>query len=113
MSEESTNRKDAKRMIMYAVSVILGSSLSVVLATYLLGLSPIWLSIVLGAPLAILGASLGEAIFDSIVLTVVISVATLIFLTAGPDIAILRKIIVPIATGLSTGKLVAGFMYGL
>ena len=108
--EETTTKRYRPVIVSYAVSIIIGSGLSVALATYWLGLSSVWVAVVVGALLAILGTSMGEAIGDAIVLSLIIGVLVTLFITVGPEIAILRTGIVPAATGFCMGSLVAGVM---
>jgi hypothetical protein len=51
---------------------------------------------------------LGESIGDAIVFSVLFSVLVFVFITAGPNIKIVKMNIVPIATGICVGKLTHG-----
>ena len=96
-------------LIVVFFMVILGSGIAFVLSTYLLNLSPSWLALLLGAVCSFLGFFiLGESIGDAIVFSVLFLVLVFVFITAGPDIKIVRMNIVPIASGICVGKLTHG-----
>ena len=96
-------------LIVVFVAVILGSGIAFVLSTYFLNLSPAWLSLLVGAVCSFLGFSiLGESIGDAIFFSIIFSVLVFVFITAGPEIEIVRMTIIPIATGICIGKLTHG-----
>jgi drug/metabolite transporter (DMT)-like permease len=91
------------------VTIILGSGIAFVLATYMLNLSPAWIALLAGAVSSFLGFFiLGESIGDAIVFSIGFSVLVFVFITAGPEIEIISISIVPIATGICVGKLTHG-----
>ena len=93
-------------LIVVLFTVILGSGIAFGLSTFLLNLSPAWLSLQVGAVCSFLGFFIfGESIGDAIVFSVLFLVLVFVFITAGPDIKIFRMNIVPIATGICIGKL--------
>ena len=51
---------------------------------------------------------MGENIGDSIMFSLLLGMMVTIFITAGPEIEIVRTVIVPITAGFCTGKLVYG-----
>lgn len=96
-------------LIAVFIAVILGSGIAFVLSTYWLNLSPGWLSLLVGAVFSFLGFFiLGESIGDAILFSIIFLVLIFVFLTAGPEIEIVRVNIIPIATGISIGKLTHG-----
>jgi len=101
------DRKPGLNVIFF--TVILGSGIAFVLSTYMLNLSPTWLALLVGAVFSYLGFFIfGESIGDAIVFSVLFLVLVFVFITAGPDIKIVRMNIVPIATGICVGKLTHG-----
>ena len=92
----------------YFFALILGSGASFALATYWLKLSPGWIALLLGAIFSILGASMGENVGDAIMFSLIVGLTVTVFITVGPEIAIIRTAIIPVATGLCAGKLVVG-----
>lgn len=110
MTNEDIKYEDRKPgVVVVFVTVILGSGIAFVLSTYILNLSPAWLALLVGAICSlvgffIMGESIGDAIFFSIVLLVLVFV----FITAGPELEFVRMNIVPIATGICVGKLTHG-----
>ena len=109
--ENGDLRYEAPRpgLIVVFVAVILGSGIALLLSTHLLGLSPAWLAFLVGAAGSILGFFVrGESIGDAIVFSIIFLVLVFVFLTAGPEIEIVRLNIVPVATGICVGKLTYG-----
>jgi hypothetical protein len=92
----------------YFFAIILGSGASFALATYWLEFSPGWIALLVGAVFSILGAFLEENVGDAIMFSLIVGVLVTVFITVGPEIAIVRAGIIPVATGLCAGKLVAG-----
>lgn len=96
-------------LVVVFVTIILGSGIAFVFATYMLNLSPAWIALLAGGVSSFLGFFiLGESIGDAIVFSIVFSVLVFVFITAGPEIEIIRMCIVPIATGICVGKLTHG-----
>ena len=96
-------------LVVILVAVISGAGIAFVLASYLLDLSPPWVALLAGAVSGLLGFFiLGESIGDAIVFSIVFLVLVFVFLAAGPEIAIVRSTIVPVATGICAGKLTYG-----
>lgn len=96
-------------LVFIFVTIILGSGTAFVLATYILNLSPAWIALLVGAVCSLLGFFiLGESIGDAIVFSIGFFVLVFIFITAGPEIEIIRMSIIPIATGICVGKLTHG-----
>ena len=96
-------------LAVFFVTIILGSGIAFVLATYMLNLSPAWIALLAGGVSSYLGFFvLGESIGDAIVFSTCFSVLVFVFITAGPEIEIIRMSIVPIATGICVGKLTHG-----
>ena len=91
------------------VTIISGSAIAFVLATYMLNISPAWIALLAGAVSSFLGFFiLGESIVDAIVFSIGFLVLVFVFITVGPEIKIIRMSIVPIATGICVGKLTHG-----
>lgn len=96
-------------LVVIFVTVISGAGIAFVLASYLLDLSPPWVALLAGAVCSLLGFFiLGESTGDAIVFSIVFLVLVFVFLTAGPEIAIIRSTIVPVMTGICVGKLTYG-----
>lgn len=96
-------------LVVVIVTIILGSGIAFVLATYMLDLSPAWIALLAGAVCSCLGFFiLGESIGDAIVFSIGFSVLVFIFINVGPELEIIRMSIVPIATGICVGKLTHG-----
>jgi len=89
-------------------AVILGSGASLALTTYLLEMSSAWVALAVGATFGIFGFSLGENIGDAIIFSLIVGLLVFFFIKVGPDLEIIRAVIVPIATGFCVGKLVYG-----
>ena len=106
--KESKNKKCLSKFGGYFMALIFSSGVSFALATYWLEISPGWLALLLGAVFSIIGSSLGENIGDAIIFSLIVAVLVTVFITAGPQITIIRAAVIPVATGLCTGKLVAG-----
>jgi hypothetical protein len=105
---ESKNTQYLSGVGAYFFSLILGSGVSLALATYWLEFSPGWIALLVGAVFSILGAFLGENVGDAIMFSLIVGLLVTVFITVGPEIAIVRAVIIPVATGLCAGKLVAG-----
>jgi hypothetical protein len=106
--EDSEYRVQEPSLFVYFVVIILGSGLSIVLATYFLGLSPLWLALLLGAILGAIGLFLGENIVEAIILCFPFAFLVFFLLKVASEIEIIRVSIVPIATGFCVGRIVAG-----
>lgn len=106
--EDSKYRVQEPGLFVYFIAVILGSGVSTVLATYLLGLSTIWVALLLGAIFGGIGLFLGENIVEAIILCFVFGVLVFLLLRVVSQIEIIRSSIVPIATGFCVGRIVAG-----
>lgn len=105
---ESINKKYLSGVGIYSLALILGSGASFAFATYWLAVSPGWLALLLGAVFSIVGASLGENVGDAIMFSLIVGIIVTVFYISGPEIAILRAGIIPVATGLCVGNVVAG-----
>ena len=105
---ENKSKKYLSGGVAYFFSIILGSVASFVLATYWLEFSPGWIALLVGAVFSILGAFLGENVGDAIMFTLIGGLIVTVFIKFGPEIAIVRAGIIPLATGLCAGKLVVG-----
>ena len=109
MTEKRTkNRKYLSGVGIYLLAVIFGSGASFALATHWLEVSPGWLALLVGTVFSIVGASLGETVVEAIVLSLIVGIMVTALLLTGLEIAVLRAGIVPVATGLCVGMLVAG-----
>jgi F0F1-type ATP synthase membrane subunit a len=109
MTEEDSKHTGHEQSVsVYFVALILGSAVSFALATYWLELSPAWLALLVGAVCGLIGSFLGENIGDAIMFSLILSLMVFLFIKSGPEIAIVRAGIVPIATGFCVGKLVYG-----
>ena len=110
MTNEDIKSKVGKPgLIVVFVTVILGSGIAFFLSTYLLNLSPAWLALLVGAVCSFIGFFiLGESIGDAIVFSIVFLALVFVFITAGPEIEIVRMNIISMATGICTGKLTHG-----
>jgi hypothetical protein len=105
---KSEKRKYPSEIGMYLFALIFGSGASFALATYWLEVSPGWLALLVGTVFSMVGAFLGENVGDAIVFSLIVGIIVTVFFVSGLEIAILRTGIVPVATGLCVGKLVAG-----
>ncbi|MGD2272691.1 MAG: hypothetical protein PVI06_20005 [Desulfobacterales bacterium] len=94
----------------YFFALIVGSGSSFAIATYWLGFSHVWTALLVGAVFSIIGALLGENVGDAIMFSLVVGLIVIIFITVGPEMSILRAVIIPVATGLCAGKLVFGIV---
>jgi len=106
--EDSEYRVQEPGLFVYFVAIILGSGASIVLATYLLGLSPLWVALLLGAILGGIGLFSGENIVEAIILCFGFGFLVFFLLKVASEIQIIRASIVPIATGFCVGRIVAG-----
>ena len=95
-------------LFVYIVAVVLGSGVSFVLATYLLGLSSLWVSLLLGAIFGVIGVFLGENIGEAIILCFGFGFLVFFLLKIASEIELVRASIVPIATGFCVGKIICG-----
>lgn len=95
-------------LFVYFVAVILGSGVSFALATYLLGLSPLWIALLVGAIFGTIGLFMGENIGEAIILCFGFYFLVFFVLKVAPEIEIVRAGIVPVATGFCVGKIVCG-----
>ena len=89
----------------YFMALILGSGASFALSTYWLEFSPARIALPVGAVGGLIGSLLGENIGDAIIFSFFAGLILFFFVTFGPEIAIIRMVIVPLATGLCVGKL--------
>ena len=108
VKEDSEYRVQEPGLLVFIVAVILGSGVSCVLATYLLGLSPLWVALLVGAIFGIIGLFLGENIGEAIISCLGFGFLVFFLLQIAPEIEIVRVSIVPIATGFCAGKIVHG-----
>lgn len=106
--KESKNKNDLSEVGIYFLALILGSGVSFTFATYWLEVSPSWLALLVGAIFSIVGASLGENVGDAIMFSLIVGIIVTVFYISGPEIAILRAGIIPVATGLCVGNVVVG-----
>ncbi len=106
--EDSEYRVQEPGLFVYFVAIILGSGASIVLATYLLGLSPPWVALLLGAIFGGIGLFTGENIVEAIILCFVFFFLVFFLLEVASGIEIIRASIVPIATGFCVGRIGAG-----
>ncbi len=106
--EDNEYRVQEPGLLVFFITIILGSGASFALATYLLKLSLAWVALLSGAVCGILGLFLGENIGDAIIFSLILGLLVFLFIKVGPEIEIIRTVIVPIATGFCTGKLVYG-----
>jgi hypothetical protein len=95
--------------LIFFVAVMLASGASFALATYMLELSSAWVALLAGAAFGALGFSLGENVGDAIIFSLIVGLLVFFFIKVGPEIEIIRAVIVLIATGFCVGKLVYGF----
>ncbi len=107
-NEDLEYRAQKPGHFVFFAAVILGSGISLVLATYLLTLSPAWIALLAGGICGALGFFLGENIGEALVFSFILGVLVFVFLKAGPEIGAIRACIVPMATGFCIGKLVYG-----
>jgi hypothetical protein len=105
---ESQSKKYQSGVRISLPALILGSGASFAFATRWLKVSPGWLAFLLGAVFSIVGAFLGENVGDAIMFSAIVGTIVTVFFIIGPEIAILRAEIIPVATGLCIGKLVVG-----
>lgn len=107
-NEENEYRVPEPGFFVYFVAIILGSGASIGLATYLLGLSSLWVALLLGAIFGCFGLFMGENIVEAIILCFAFGFLVFFILNFASEIEIIRASIVPIATGFCVGKIVAG-----
>ena len=93
------------KSVPYVVALILGSGVSFALCTYWLEFSPARIALPAGAVGGLFGSLLGENIGDAIMFSLFVGLVLFFFVKFGPEIAIIRMVIVPLATGLCVGKL--------
>jgi hypothetical protein len=106
--EDSEYRVQEPGFFVYFVAVTLGSGASIVLSTYLLGLSSFWVALLVGAIFGIIGLFLGENIVEAIILCFGFGFLVFFFINVASEIEIVKAGIVPVATGFCTGKIVSG-----
>ena len=106
--EDSEYRVQEPGLLVFIVAVTLGSGVSFVLATYLLGLSPFWVALLVGAIFGVIGLFLGENIGEAIIFCFGFGFLVFFLLQIAPEIKIVRTSVVPIATGFCAGKIVYG-----
>ena len=105
---ESGNKKYLSGIGIYLIAVVIGSGVSFALATYWLEVSSGWSALLVGAVFSLVGAFLGESVGDAIMFSLIVGIMVTVFFILGPEIAVLRAGIIPVAAGLCIGKLVAG-----
>ncbi len=105
---QSSKTTQRPGIIAYFIALLSGSGISFLLATYMLNLTATWIALLVGANCSILGFFLGENIGDAIVFSAILCFLVILFLNLGPEIAIFRSGIVPVASGLCVGKLIYG-----
>jgi len=108
MDIDTTTGIQKPGLSIFIITALLSAGVSLVLATYVLGLTSSWMSISVGALCGIVGLFMGENIGDAIVFTLVVALIVLLVLTVLPVIQSLRIAIVPVATGFCLGKLASG-----
>ena len=108
IKEDSKYGVQEPGFFLYSVAIILGSGASTALATYLFGLSSMWVALLLGAIFGAIGLFLGENIVEAIILCFGFGFLVFFLLNVASEIKIIRVSIVPIATGFCVGKIVAG-----
>lgn len=91
----------------YVLAVILCSAASYLIASYWLDFASPLAAVLLGAFGGLMGFFSGETIFESIIFTIFMSVILFILATT-TELAFIKHTIVPIAVGLSVGKLSYG-----
>ena len=106
--KESKEKKYLSGVGWYFFALILGSGASFALSTYWLEISPSWIALLVGGIFSILGAFLGENVGDAIMFSLIVGLIVTVFIVVGPEIAIVRAVIIPVATGLCAGKLAVG-----
>ena len=106
--ENNTHRPYLVGFGVYSIAVILGSGVSFALAAYWLELSSVWVAILLGGVFSVFGVFLGENVGEAIIFSFILGILVSVFILSGPKIPILRAVILPVAMGLSVGKLVVG-----
>lgn len=93
---------------LYLFGAILGAVVAYLVATTWLGLSPLWVALLFGALAALIGVFMLENIGEAIVVTIILCVLMVMVITVVPGFAMLKSGFVPLACGLSVGKLVVG-----
>ncbi|MEN8136639.1 MAG: hypothetical protein ABFS18_14065 [Thermodesulfobacteriota bacterium] len=92
----------------YLIAVVLAAGVSCSFATYLLELSPAWLSLSAGGVCGALGLAMGENVGEALVFSLILALLVFLFIKVGPEIEFIRIAIVPIAAGFCMGELVGG-----
>lgn len=111
MTEKETDRKQYPgRIVVYFLALILGSGASFAIATYWLEVSSGWIALLVGGVFSLLGAFTGETVVDAIMFSLIVGIMVIVFYQFGPEMEILRAGVIPVATGLCAGKLVAGIL---
>ncbi len=95
-------------LFIYLIGIITGSGVAYVIANLWLDVTPGWVAIAVGAIAALYGVFSLANIGEAIVLTLVISLIVFGLINIAPGLTIVKTGIVPIACGLSVGKLVVG-----
>lgn len=106
--EDSEYRVQEPGLLVFIIAVIIGSGVSFVLATYLLGLSPLWVALLVGATFAIIGLFMGENIVEAVILCFGFGFLVFFLLEIASEIEIVRVSVVPMAAGFCAGKIVYG-----
>ncbi len=96
------------KMPTYLIGALLGSITAYFIASYWLGLSPWWATPLLGTIGALFGVFMLENIGEAIVMTVLLCVLMAVLILSVPGFALLKAAAVPLACGLSSGKIVVG-----
>ena len=106
--KETESKRYPGGSVVYLLALIIGSGASFAIATYWLEVSSGWLALLVGGVFSLLGAFVGETVVDAIMFSLIVGIMVTVFMLFGPEIEILKAGIIPVATGLCTGKLVAG-----
>ena len=94
--------------MIFLTAAVVGAGVAYAISTHWLALSPGWVSIAIGTLLSVCGVITGETIVEAVVLSLILGVMTIIFVTMIPAPAMVKAGFVPAACGLCTGKLTSG-----
>ena len=92
----------------YIAAIFLGAGSSFMLATFWLETSSLVLSLSGGAVSSMIGVSMWENFGEAVVFSFILGILAAGIYAFGPEIAILKKGIVPVVIGFCVGKLVVG-----
>ena len=92
----------------YLLAGLLGAIAAYLIASFWLGLSPVWAALPLGTIGALFGVFMLENIGEAIVMTAILCVLMAVLIPSVSGFAMLKAAVVPLACGLSVGKLVVG-----